>query len=1303
MVLDEKAIFVAALELPDATEREAYLQEACAGHPELLGHLRELLSAHEESQGPLDRRPPMLGVTVDGPAGNDCPGMVIGPYKLLEQIGEGGFGVVFMAEQTQPVRRKVALKVLKPGMDTRQVVARFEAERQALALMDHPNIARVLDGGATTSGRPYFAMELVRGIPITEFCDQNHMPVRERLELFVSVCQAVQHAHQKGIIHRDLKPSNIMVTMHDDRPVAKVIDFGIAKATGQQLTDKTLFTNFAQMIGTPLYMSPEQAQMSGLDVDTRSDIYSLGVLLYELMTGTTPFDRQRLSTAAFEEIRRIIREEEPPRPSTRFTTPGQDSASVSANRKSDAKQLSQAFRGELDWIVMKALEKDRNRRYETAGAFAADVRRHLNGEQVLACPPTLSYRLRKTVRRHRGPVLAVSLVVLALVGGIVGTTWGLIRATEAQSDAVREAVAKEQALEDARQQLFRALFTRAQALRKSGEMGQRFGSLAALKEAVGIAQSLGVLEEHTLELRTETVACLALADLRVVEEWDAPASLHSGRQYRAAFDAGLERYSCADEEGNVRIFRVADRQEIARLPGLRAKVRDVEQQFSADGLFLATAYWFAGPQPAQFVLWELRDTGPVRRLGPAEHTAFYAFSADGRWLAVGQPDGSIALHDLASGDQRRLGPDHRATIMAFRPDGQQLAFARHPANTDVQILDLKRNQVVRSLGHPDDVRRLAWSADGRLLAAGCDDRNVHVWDTQTWKPQALLEGHQKAVWGVAFSPTGDLLASSAMDGTTRLWDPVSGRPLLTAPGEPVQFSRDGQRLAFRRGSRLGVWEMADGHECSVLHHGRVGNRGPWLNYKGPEMLNFSADSRLLASAAADGVRLWDVASRQEAAFLNVGHNEAALFHPEGERLYTFGRTGLRCWPLRPDDPGSLRVGPAEMVVTPDGGGWFRGGSSGDGRLIAAADHPDDRRDRLFVFPTERPAARTLLGDDCKLTRIAVSPDGRWVAGALIEPALGIKVWDARTGRLAWSSVGDRGYVTFSPDGAWLMAAGLKDCAVWKVGTWEPGPLLPHDGDTWGGACAFRPDGRVLAVACSLPVAYSLQCVRLLDFATRQVIATLAAPDLPCIENWLCFSPDGGLLAVATEAHTIQLWDLGAIGARLRDMGLGCKLLPDSPPGPSGGAPPRVRVYQEVLEAEHLPVVDSNAAWGTYAQDTRRWGRHWSNDKQLHCGTLKGQFVELQVDVPETGRYRLAVCLSRSWNFGRSQVSLDGRKIGGTFDGFHGTGGTTEKVEYGTFELREGSHRLRFTAVDKHPQSEDYFIGIDYVQLTPTKD
>jgi serine/threonine protein kinase/tetratricopeptide (TPR) repeat protein len=441
--MQEQSIFIEAMEKEDPVERAAFLDQACAGNSALRQRIERLLRRHEQDDGFLES-PALAQVAGTPELLADGPGTQIGPYKLLELIGEGGFGLVLMAEQQQPIRRKVAVKVLKPGMDTRQVIARFEAERQALALMDHPNIARVLDAGQTSSGRPFFVMELVRGVPITEYCDENSLTPRERLELFMPVCQAVQHAHQKGIIHRDLKPTNVLVTLHDGMPVPKVIDFGIAKALGRQLTDKTLYTGFAQMIGTPTYMSPEQAAMSGLDVDTRSDIYALGVLLYELLTGTTPFDKKRLGEASYEELLRIIREEEPPKPSTRISTLGQAATTLSTQRKGDPRRLSRLFRGELDWIVMKCLEKDRNRRYDTASGLAADIQHYLHDEPVRARRPTVWSRVQKWSRRHRGVVsTAVVSGVLAVLALAVSTVliydqWKRAKKSAATAEAIND-------------------------------------------------------------------------------------------------------------------------------------------------------------------------------------------------------------------------------------------------------------------------------------------------------------------------------------------------------------------------------------------------------------------------------------------------------------------------------------------------------------------------------------------------------------------------------------------------------------------------------------------------------------------------------------------------------------------------------------------------------------------------------------------------------------------------------------------------------------------------------------------------
>ena len=459
----DETIFAAASQWETPEQRAAYLDEACAGNPDLRRRVEELLRAADEAKTFLEQplggpRPQAARTLPDGSTrplqlGDGFPtegaGSRIGRYKLLQQIGEGGCGTVFMAEQEEPVRRRVALKVIKLGMDTKSVVARFEAERQALAMMDHPNIARVLDAGATDSGRPFFVMELVRGIPITRYCDENKLDTKQRLDLFIKVCHAIQHAHQKGIIHRDIKPSNILVTLHDGVPVPKVIDFGIAKATEGRLTNATLFTAFEQFIGTPAYMSPEQAEMSGLDIDTRSDIYALGVLLYELLTGKTPFDAKELAQSGLDAMRKTIREQEPQRPSTRLSTMKGDAlATTACAHGTDAPKLVNLIRGDLDWIVMKCLEKDRTRRYDTANGLAADLKRHLENEPVVARPPSAAYKFQKAFRRNKLIFSAVAAVLVTLAVGVALSSWQAVRAhREARRALQAEAEAKKRVTE----------------------------------------------------------------------------------------------------------------------------------------------------------------------------------------------------------------------------------------------------------------------------------------------------------------------------------------------------------------------------------------------------------------------------------------------------------------------------------------------------------------------------------------------------------------------------------------------------------------------------------------------------------------------------------------------------------------------------------------------------------------------------------------------------------------------------------------------------------------------------------------
>ncbi len=712
-----KVIFLDAIEKYAPEQWACYLDEACAGDGPLRARVDRLLRARAQLGSFHEAPKPSLVATTDEPL-TERPGTLIGPYKLMEQIGEGGMGLVFVAEQQQPVRRKVALKVIKPGMDTREVIARFEAERQALALMEHPHIARVLDAGATASGRPYFVMELVKGVPITQFCDDNRLTPRQRLELFLSVCQAVQHAHQKGIIHRHVKPSNVLVTSHDGTPVVKVIDFGVAKAVGQQLTEKTLYTGFAQMIGTPLYMSPEQAGMSGLDVDTRTDLYALGVLLYELLTGTTPFEGARLRQAGYDEIRRIIREEEPVKPSTRISTLGQAATTVSGNRQSDPKKLGQLMRGELDWIVMKALEKDRNRRYETASAFAADVQRYLHDEPVQACPPSARYRLRKFVRKHKTWLATAAAFAALLLLGVAASTWQAWRATQAEALAIAAeavAIAERDDKEQARQ---------AEAEQRAEAQQQR-DAARALNERLQ---------------RTLYAAHMNLAH----NAWETPTGAERVRQL-------LEQHRPQAGETDLRgfewyyLYRLCHT-EILTLQG---HTRDVlTLAYSPDGKRLASGSGHESRRaPGEVKVWDAQTGQELRVLqGHSNRVSSVAFSPDGKRLASASGDNTVKVWDPQTGQELLTFREHSrpVTSVAFSPDGKRLASAS--SDKTVKVWDARTGQELFSLqGHTDDVNSVVFSPDGKRLASASDDQTVKVWEAQTGQELLTLKGHTNLV------------------------------------------------------------------------------------------------------------------------------------------------------------------------------------------------------------------------------------------------------------------------------------------------------------------------------------------------------------------------------------------------------------------------------------------------------------------------------------------------------------------------------------------------------------------------------
>jgi serine/threonine protein kinase len=690
-----RAIFLEAVEKHAPEQWGAFLDAACEGDKELRERVNVLLQAHAQANSLLDAPESKFVPTVDEPAPAGFAGTVIGPYKLLEPIGEGGMGTVWMAQQTEPVKRLVALKLIKPGMDSRQVIARFEAERQALALMDHPNIAKVLDAGTTdpmadfrlqnadfkseisnlksaiTAGRPYFVMELVKGVPLTKYCDEHRLTPRERLELFVPVCQAIQHAHQKGIIHRDIKPSNVLVALYDGRPVPKVIDFGVAKATGQQLTEHTLVTGFGAVVGTLEYMSPEQAEVNQLDIDTRSDIYSLGVLLYELLTGTTPLDRKRLKEAAMLEVLRMIREDEPPRPSTRLSDSKDSLPSISSQRHMEPAKLTKLVRGELDWIVMKALEKDRNRRYETANGFAMDVQRYLADEAVLACPPSAWYRLRKVLRRNKGAVLAASLVIASLLAGIVGTSWGML---EARTAAAAEKHAKEAAQE--RESEIKAVlefveskvFAAALPEGADGGLGREVSLRRAVEAALPfVAESfsnqpligarlrvtLGKSFRYLGEAQTASELCEAARELYTKHlGHDKPDTLWSMTELATCyFDLGRHPEALKLREETLALQR-------AKLgPGDRETLGSMHN--------LAQSYFALGRHADAFKLCEETLALRKARLGPDHRDTIDSMSnLASSYFVHGRYEDALKLRNETLAIQKaKLGPEHPATLV----------------------------------------------------------------------------------------------------------------------------------------------------------------------------------------------------------------------------------------------------------------------------------------------------------------------------------------------------------------------------------------------------------------------------------------------------------------------------------------------------------------------------------------------------------------------------------------------------------------------------------------------------------------
>jgi eukaryotic-like serine/threonine-protein kinase len=1064
----------------DSEARAKFLDEVCASDAALRAELESLLSVGDGLSAKFMESPAAGQFAADGAnlyaAGMEAGQLFAQRFRLIRELGEGGMGQVWLAEQIAPVVRKVALKLIRAGMYDQTVVQRFQAERQSLAIMDHPAIAKVFDAGATPQGQPYFVMEYVPGLPITEYCDQKKLKIFERLELLIQVCEGVQHAHQKAIIHRDLKPANILVVEIDGKPVPRIIDFGLAKAT-TSLMDQPMHTRFGQFIGTPGYMSPERVDTKIQDIDTRTDVYSLGVILYELLTGLQPFEKKTRQRPSLEEWLRQLREEEPSRPSSKVST-DRDALTVTAvARNTEPKELVSVLRGDLDWITLKALERDRERRYGTPTELAAELRRYLNHEPILARPANSAYQIGKFIRRHR---------IAAVVAGVV--TALAIAAAGAGLIAVR----KQHEAEYQTAQTLRAqsrLLTQAAAQRlKDSDVAGAQGIILQVLTNPGLAQ-----------VRTPA-AVSVFQDVRAADRQLAVLSGHGDRVHCVAFSPDGTRIVTASRDTTLRIWDALTGVQLAVISDHRLRFRSAV--YSPDGSHIATT-----SEDATVRIWDAHSGDPVAVFsGRGALPISATFSPDGTRLAVASLDKTARIWDARTGEELAVlrGHDNVIGSAEYSPDGSRIVTAAQ--DKTARIWDARNGALLAVLsGHGEMLLSASYSPDGTQIVTASADKTARTWDARNGAPLIVLSGHADHVYDARYSHDGMRIATASDDTTARIWDARTGAPLAVLSGHvgfvrSVRYSPDDTRVVT--GSDDGtarIWRARNDTQLAVLNG----------HEDGVATANYSPDGAHIVTTSLDKtLRIWDASTGAQLQVLSRSgeYGFGATYSPDGSRIATGDGKLAR---IR-----DARTGTSLAVLSGHGGNVQSAAYSPDGTQVATSSL--DKTARVWDARTGASLA-VLTGHGGRVMYAVFSPDGNHVATASFDKTA--RIWDARSGaQLVVLSGHDQPVAStaYSPDGTHLLtASGDKSARIWDARTGAP--LLMLSGHTAGlESAGYSPDGNRVVTSGED------KSVRIWDAHTGVQLTVLSGHG-DSVQS-AAYSPSGLQIVTASLDKTARIWD-----------------------------------------------------------------------------------------------------------------------------------------------------------------------------------